>query len=67
MSALYLKGVLPKHVTLNQSFAGMIPYMIIVGICLVFIYVWPGMTLWLPGVPVRKVMAADHLLAVTAH
>ena len=48
MSAFYLKGVSPKHVTLNQIFAGMMPYMIIVCICLVFMYVWPGMTLWLP-------------------
>jgi len=43
-----LKGVAPKHVTLNQIFAGMMPYMIIVLICLVFMYIWPGMTLWLP-------------------
>ncbi len=48
MSAFYLKGVSPKHVTLNQIFAGMMPYMIIVCICLVFMYIWPGMTLWLP-------------------
>jgi TRAP-type mannitol/chloroaromatic compound transport system permease large subunit len=48
MSAFYLKGVAPKHVTLNQIFAGMMPYMIIVCICLVFMHIWPGMTLWLP-------------------
>jgi TRAP-type mannitol/chloroaromatic compound transport system permease large subunit len=48
MSAFYLKGVSPKHVTLNQIFAGMMPYMLIVLICLVFMYIWPGMTLWLP-------------------
>jgi TRAP-type mannitol/chloroaromatic compound transport system permease large subunit len=48
MSAFYLKGVSPKHVTLNQIFAGMMPYMIIVCICLVFMYIWPGMSLWLP-------------------
>jgi TRAP-type mannitol/chloroaromatic compound transport system permease large subunit len=48
MSAFYLKGVAPKHVTLNQIFAGMMPYMIIVCICLMFMYIWPGMTLWLP-------------------
>jgi TRAP-type mannitol/chloroaromatic compound transport system permease large subunit len=49
MSAFYLKGVSPKHVTLNQIFAGMMPYMIIVCIALVFMYIWPGMTLWLPN------------------
>jgi TRAP-type mannitol/chloroaromatic compound transport system permease large subunit len=49
MSAFYLKGVAPKHVTLNQIFAGMMPYMVIVIICMVFMYIWPGMTLWLPN------------------
>jgi TRAP-type mannitol/chloroaromatic compound transport system permease large subunit len=48
MSAFYLKGVSPPHVTLNQIFAGMMPYMMIVCLCLVFMYIWPGMTLWLP-------------------
>jgi TRAP-type mannitol/chloroaromatic compound transport system permease large subunit len=48
MSAFYLKGVAPKHVTLHQIFAGMMPYMLIVVVCLVFMYIWPGMTLWLP-------------------
>jgi TRAP-type mannitol/chloroaromatic compound transport system permease large subunit len=49
MSAFYLKGVAPKHVTLNQIFAGMMPYMIIVVVCMVIMYLWPGMTLWLPN------------------
>ena len=48
MSAFYLKGVSPPHVTINQIFAGMMPYMLIVILCMVFMYVWPGMTLWLP-------------------
>ena len=48
MSAFYLKGVSPPHVTINQIFAGMMPYMIIVIICMVLMYLWPGMTLWLP-------------------
>jgi TRAP-type mannitol/chloroaromatic compound transport system permease large subunit len=49
MSAFYLKGVAPKHVTLNQIFAGMMPYMAIVIVCMVIMYLWPGMTLWLPN------------------
>ncbi len=49
MSAFYLKGVSPPHVTLNQIFAGMMPYMLIVILCLVIMYVWPGMTLRLPN------------------
>jgi TRAP-type mannitol/chloroaromatic compound transport system permease large subunit len=48
MSAFYLKGVSPPHVTINQIFAGMMPYMLIVILCMVFMYIWPGMTLWLP-------------------
>jgi TRAP-type mannitol/chloroaromatic compound transport system permease large subunit len=48
MSAFYLKGVSPSHVTINQIFSGMMPYMLIVIVCMVFMYVWPGMTLWLP-------------------
>jgi TRAP-type mannitol/chloroaromatic compound transport system permease large subunit len=49
MSAFYLKGVAPKHVTLNQIFAGMMPYMLVIIVCMVIMYVWPGMTLWLPN------------------
>ena len=48
MSAFYLKGVSPSHVTLNQIFAGMMPYMFIVILCMVFMYIWPGLTTWLP-------------------
>ena len=49
MSAFYLKGVAPKHVTLNQIFNGMMPYMLIVILCMIIMYFWPGMTLWLPN------------------
>ena len=49
MSAYYLKGVSPPHVTLNQIFGGMMPYMLIVIVCMVIMYMWPGMTLWLPN------------------
>jgi len=49
MSAFYLKGVSPPHVTLNQIFNGMMPYMLIVIVCMVIMYFWPGMTLWLPN------------------
>ncbi|MFO6419420.1 TRAP transporter large permease subunit [Hylemonella sp. W303a] len=48
MSAFYLKGVSPPHVTLNQIFAGMMPYMLIVILCMVLMYLWPQLTLWLP-------------------
>jgi TRAP-type mannitol/chloroaromatic compound transport system permease large subunit len=48
MSAFYLKGVSPPHVTINQIFAGMMPYMLIVIVCMMIMYIWPGITLWLP-------------------
>ena len=49
MAAFYLKGVAPAHVTINQIFAGMMPYMLVVILCMVLIYLWPGMALWLPN------------------
>jgi len=49
MSAFYLKGVSLPHVTLNQIFAGMMPYMLVVIVCMIIMYLWPGMTLWLPA------------------
>ncbi len=48
MSAFYLKGVAPKHVTLNQIFAGMMPFMGIQIIAIVLLYIFPGIGLWLP-------------------
>ncbi len=50
MAAFYLKGVAPPHVTLNQIFAGMIPFMGIQVVALVLLYVFPQIGLWLPGV-----------------
>ncbi|MBC8128692.1 MAG: TRAP transporter large permease subunit, partial [Rhizobiaceae bacterium] len=49
MSAYYLKGVAPAHVTINQIFAGMLPYMFIVILCMAIMYAWPGMVLGLPN------------------
>jgi TRAP-type mannitol/chloroaromatic compound transport system permease large subunit len=48
MSAYYLKGVSPPNVTLNIIFAGMMPYMLIVIVCMAMLYLWPGLVLWLP-------------------
>ena len=48
MSAFYLKGVAPKHVTLNQIFAGMLPFMGIQVIAIILLYLFPGIGLWLP-------------------
>ena len=50
MAAFYLKGVSPPHVTLNQIFGGMLPFMGIQVIALVLLYTFPGIGLWLPEV-----------------
>jgi TRAP-type mannitol/chloroaromatic compound transport system permease large subunit len=50
MAAFYLKGVSPPHVTLNQIFAGMLPFMGIQIIAIVILYVFPQIGLWLPSV-----------------
>mgnify|MGYP000497953071 CR=1 FL=1 len=33
----------------NAIFAGMMPYMFIVILCLILMYIWPELTLWLPN------------------
>jgi TRAP-type mannitol/chloroaromatic compound transport system permease large subunit len=50
MAAFYLKGVSPPHVTLNQIFAGMMPFMAIQVFALALLYIFPGIGMWLPGV-----------------
>jgi len=48
MAAFYLKGVSPPHVTLNQIFAGMLPFMGIQVLAIVLLYQFPAIGLWLP-------------------
>jgi len=48
MAAFYLKGVSPRHVTLNQIFAGMMPFMGIQIIAIFLLYMFPQIGLWLP-------------------
>ncbi|MBT9568436.1 MAG: TRAP transporter large permease subunit [Thiobacillus sp.] len=50
MAAFYLKGVAPPHVTLNQIFAGMLPFMGIQVFAMFLLYTWPQIGLWLPSV-----------------
>lgn len=53
MSAFYLKGVAPPHVTLNQIFLGMMPFMGIQVIAIFLLYMFPQIGLWLPTVLYR--------------
>jgi tripartite ATP-independent transporter DctM subunit len=48
MSAFYLKGISPPHVTLNQIYHGMYPFLAIQLLCLFLTWYWPELTLWLP-------------------
>jgi TRAP-type mannitol/chloroaromatic compound transport system permease large subunit len=48
MAAFYLKGVSPPHVSLNQIFLGMLPFMGIQIIAIILLYQFPAIGLWLP-------------------
>jgi tripartite ATP-independent transporter DctM subunit len=50
MSAYYLKGVAPPHVELMQIFRGVIPFVGIVILAMVVMYVFPEVALFLPDV-----------------
>lgn len=50
MSAFYLKGVSPPHVTLNQIFLGMLPFMGLQILGIVLLYTFPAIGMWLPEV-----------------
>lgn len=50
MAAFYLKGVSPPHVTLNQIFLGMMPFMVIQIFAIFLLYMFPAIGLWLPEV-----------------
>ena len=48
MSAYYLKGIAPPHVRLTQIFAGSLPYVAMVFITMIILYVFPDIAYWLP-------------------
>ena len=49
MAAFYLKGVSPPHVTLNQIFLGMLPFMAIQILAIFLLYMFPQIGLWIPS------------------
>ncbi len=49
MAPFYLKGVAPPHVTINEIFSGVMPFLWIVLVAMVLVYVFPGIALWLPN------------------
>lgn len=50
MAPFYLKGVAPPHVTINEIFRGVMPYLALVLIAMVALYTFPQIGLWLPAV-----------------
>jgi tripartite ATP-independent transporter DctM subunit len=48
MAPFYLKGVAPRHVTINEIFSGVMPFLWIVLVAMVLVYVFPGIAMWLP-------------------
>ena len=48
MSAYYLKGVAPPHVQLWEIFKGCFPFLGMVILSIVMVYVFPGLVTWLP-------------------
>jgi tripartite ATP-independent transporter DctM subunit len=49
MSAYYLKGVAPRSVLLTEIFSGCMPFLYIVLLSMVVVYVFPQVAMWLPG------------------
>ncbi len=49
MSAYYLKGISPPEVRLTQIFNGCMPYMLIVVVAMVIVYIFPATIFWLPS------------------
>ena len=50
MSAYYLKGVAPPSLLLTQIFKGCMPFLYIVLVSMIIVYVFPQIALWLPNV-----------------
>lgn len=48
MAAYYLKGIAPPHVKLIEIFKGCMPFLSMVLLAMVLVYIFPGIALWLP-------------------
>jgi len=48
MSAYYLKGVAPPHVQLMQIFKGVMPFLSMIFLSMLLLYIFPGIALFLP-------------------
>ncbi len=49
MAPFYLKGIAPPHVTINQIFSGVMPFLWIVLVAMILVYTFPQIALFLPN------------------
>ncbi len=49
MAPFYLKGIAPAHVTINEIFRGVLPFLFLVVVAMVMFYAFPQLGLWLPS------------------
>jgi tripartite ATP-independent transporter DctM subunit len=49
MACYYLKGVAPRHVSINTIFSGSLPYLILIFVAMLLLYVFPGIATWFPS------------------
>jgi tripartite ATP-independent transporter DctM subunit len=50
MSAFYLKGIAPPQITLQKIYNGLTPYLFMVFLSMIIVYLFPQIALWLPSV-----------------
>ena len=48
MAAYYLKGVAPPHIKLIEIFKGVLPFLSMVFLAMLILYIFPEIALWLP-------------------
>jgi tripartite ATP-independent transporter DctM subunit len=48
MAPFYLKGIAPPHVSINDIFAGVMPFLFLVIVAMAMFYIFPDIGLWLP-------------------
>lgn len=53
-SLFYLKGIVPKEITLGDIYRGIIPFVVLQMLGVAIISIWPELVTWLPAVAYRK-------------
>jgi tripartite ATP-independent transporter DctM subunit len=46
----YLKGIAPPEITIHDMFRGVVPFIVLQGVCLAIVAAFPQLVLWLPSV-----------------